>query len=172
VDDMKHNIFHSAFIIILFLTLTSTSLAQNETINSSFRVVEGIILIEYEIENGDPNSDYEVSIVLLRSSDNTFKYVPEVLEGDIGEGKFAGKMNTIKWLYTSAEEELLSEGEDYYFEVKAEKITGGSTWYYYAGGAVVAGLAAFLLSSSGGNGNGTTNGGGTTETIADPPGRP
>jgi hypothetical protein len=169
---MKQNIFHSALTIVLFFTLTSTSLAQNETINSSFRVVEGIILIEYEIENGDPESDYEVSIAVLRTSDATFKYVPEVLEGDVGEGKFAGKTNTIKWLYTSAEEELLSEGEDYYFEVKADKVTGGSTWYYYAGGAVVAGIAAFFIASGSGNGNGTTNGGGTTSTIADPPGRP
>jgi hypothetical protein len=171
VDNVKQNIFHSAFLIILFLTLTSTALAQNETINSSFRVVEGIILIEYEIVNGDPNSDYEVSIVLLRSSDITFKYAPEVLEGDIGEGKFAGKTNTIKWLYTSEEEELLSEGEDYYFEVKAERIIAGSTWYYYAGGAVAAGIVAFLIAGGSGNGDETTNGGGTT-TIADPPGRP
>ena len=169
---MKHNNFHPAFIIILCLTLTSTSLSQNEKISSSFRVVEGIILIDYEIENGDPGSDYEISIVLLKSSDNSFQYTPEVLEGDIGEGRFAGKKNTIKWLYTSAEEELLSEGEDYYFEVKADKVTGGSTWYYYAGGAVVAGIAAFLLSSGGGEEDGTTNGGGTTQTIADPPGRP
>ena len=171
---MKHNIFHSAFSVILFFALTSISFSQNETINSSFRVVEGIILIEYEIENGNPKSDYEVSIVLLRTSDATFKHVPEVLEGDIGEGKFAGKLNTIKWLYTSAEEELLSEGEDYYFEVKADRVAGGSTWYYYAGGAVVAGIAAFLIASGSGNdtGNETGNGGSTTGTIADPPGRP
>ena len=90
---MKHNIFHSAFIIILCLTLTSTSLSQNEKISSSFRVVEGIILIDYEIENGDPGSDYEISIVLLKSSDNSFKYTPEVLEGDIGEARNVLKGN-------------------------------------------------------------------------------
>jgi hypothetical protein len=157
---MKANNFLLILPIISSLILTSNSLAQNETINSSFRVVEGIILIDYEIENGDPDSDYEVSIVLLKRGDVTFKYIPEVLEGDIGEGKFAGKKNTIRWLYTSTEEELLSGGEDYYFKVNADKVTGSTTWYYYAGGAVIAGIIALLIID------------GETETIADPPERP
>ncbi|MGE5812667.1 MAG: hypothetical protein ACM339_14255 [Ignavibacteria bacterium] len=155
------------FILILFL-LHNLSYSQ-EKIDASFEAAEGKIFIYYELK-GDPASEYRVDVKLKRTSDPSFEVVPSVMIGDVGKGKFAGGKRTIIW-HLNSEEEAKLEGEDFYFDVKAEKIEegGGIPWWVYAGSAAVAGgVAAIFLLKESDSGSETPS----TTTFPNPPGRP
>ena len=89
----------------------------------------------------------------------SFIYEPQNLSRDIGDGQYAGVRKSIIWDVTE-DEFTMFDGDDFYFEVFAEKIEsgGGIPWYYYVGTAVVGGgvAAAVLLGGSDENGGGTT----------------
>ncbi|NWF89721.1 MAG: hypothetical protein HXY50_09710 [Ignavibacteriaceae bacterium] len=132
--------------ILLFFVLIFADQANfaQQKIQASFDYSDGKIFIFYEF-SGDNSKEYDVSIVLKRTSDSEFAIVPEKLSGDIGEGKFSGKKCKIVWELSSEEESML-EGEDYYFDVTASEISsGGIPWYVFAGGAAVAGGTAAIL---------------------------
>ncbi len=158
-----------SFSLLIFFLATLQTYSQ-EKINATFQAGEGKVFIYYELK-GDPAKEYDVSVVLKRSSDPSFELVPSVLVGDVGKGKFAGGKKTIIWQLNPQEEEQLN-GEDFYFEVTANEIEssggGGIPWYVYAGGAALAGGAAafFLLKKS--NDNTST----TSADLPRPPARP
>lgn len=141
---MKKNLLCVFSLLVLF-GFNSSLIYSQEKIDATFEAGEGKILIHYELK-GDSQKDYEVSIVLKRTSDHSFAVIPDETTGDIGEGKFAGKKSTITWLLNSDEEEML-DGDDFYFDVFAEEIKtgGGIPWYVYIGGAALAGGTAAIL---------------------------
>jgi hypothetical protein len=155
------------YFFIIFL-LNSISYSQ-EKIDASFEASEGKIFIYYELK-GDPSSEYQIEVKLKRTSDPSFELIPSVMIGDVGKGKFAGGKCTIIW-HLNSEEESELEGEDFYFDVIAEKIEegGGIPWWVYAGTAAVGGgVAAFFLLNKSDNGDETT----PTVPFPNPPGRP
>lgn len=160
-----NNIKRIVVLVILIFLVHKPSLAQ-ERVSATFEAIEGKILIYYTIK-GDVEKEYDVDVVLKRTSVPSFELVPEEMSGDIGTGKYAGVQRTIIWHIKPEEQEKL-DGDDFYFEVTATEIEegGGFPWLYVVGGAAVAGgVAAYFILKKDENGGETTN-------LPMPPGRP
>jgi len=158
-------------LVFCFFVIISQKIFPQQKIQASFDYSEGKIFIFYEFQ-GDRTKDYEVGIMLKRTSDPDYSLVPEKLSGDLGEGKFANKKCKIVWELNPEDESLL-EGEDFYFDVTATEISsaGGIPWYVFAGGAAVAGgtAAILLLGKKDSDGTTTTP---PTSGFPNPPVRP
>lgn len=153
------------FIGILFFC---QSLTAQQVSNVSFELVDQDINIYYTL-SPISSDNFEISVVLMRTSIPSFSYNPPDLSGDYGEGKYAGTNRKIVW-HVSDEEMNMFDGDDFYFEVFAEKIekSGGIPWYYYVGTAALGGAAAVLL----GGGSGSDNTTPTPQSFPTPPDRP
>ena len=144
------------------------SLAQNN-INTSYKYSNHRITIYYDFQ-GDSEQQYNISVILKRTSNPNFNLVPGSVTGDFGEGKYADGKRKIIWNLSPQEEEILT-GNDYYFAINAAEIkSGGIAWYVYVLGIGLGGGAAAVLlgkknASAGSNSNSTT-------TFPTPPGRP
>ncbi len=153
---------------ILFFPFISSSSFSQQRINATFEASqEGKIFIYYQL-NGDPEKEYDVSVVLKRTSVPSFELVPSDVSGNIGKGKYGdGSKKTIIWNLKPEEKSILN-GEDFYFVVNAEEVKsgGGIPWYLYVGGAALVGGAAVLLLAK--KSDNTT----TSTTFPEPPGRP
>jgi hypothetical protein len=156
------------FLLSILMFCSCIAFGQ-EKINSSFEMSgDNKILIYYELK-GDSDQVYDVSVVLKRTSIALFEYAPLALQGAIGTGKFASNKETITWALNKKELEMFAEGEDYYFQVKALKKSGGSSWLYWVGGIVLGGAtAAVLLLKKGSSDNSSSS----NQGLATPPGRP
>ncbi len=149
-------IFFSA--VLLFPFISNTSLCQ-EKINTTFEASpDGKIFIYYQL-NGDPEKEYNIGVVLKRTSVPSFELTPADLSGNIGKGKYGdGNKKTIIWTLKPEEKAILN-GEDFYFVVDAEEVKtgGGIPWYVYVGGAALAGGTAAVLLLNKKSDNSTTN---------------
>jgi len=156
-------------LIICLMIPVYTGLAQNK-INTSYEYSQHQIIIRYEFQ-GDSSLQYNMSVVLKRTSNLDFQIKPGLLSGDYGTGKYANENRKIIWNLTKQEEENLT-GDDYYFEITANEIkkSSGIAWYVYVGSVLLGGgaAAAVLLNNKK---NGST-GSGTATTLANPPSRP
>ena len=124
------------------------------------------VVISYDLE-GATDETYIVSVVLLRENDKTYSFTPLLVNGNIGQGKFAGKGNEIRWSYKNDFVRDLS-GNDFYFEVKVEK-PGGIPWIVVGGGAAIAGIVLALTLNPPTSESGPASG---TNVLPFPPPRP
>jgi hypothetical protein len=141
--------------------------AQDEGVqptNVKWSVKDDIIIINYDLSS-NPDSKYRVDVTMKRESDPEFTAVPLTIEGDVGEGYFAGKNREIRWYYRRDYPQGF-QGEGYYFEIRIVETGKESVWLYYAIGAaaVTGGVLAFLISKNQGDI--------PVGTIPGPPGRP
>lgn len=159
------------FIVLIFpaILLLTNNIEAQQISDVSFELIEEEIYIYYTLAAAS-GEEYETSAVLKRLNDASFSYVPEELSGDIGEGQYAGIDKTIIW-DVSEEEFGMFDGEDFYFEIMAEKVpdSGGIPWYYYVGTAVIGGGVAAVLLLGGDNGGSSSE---STTEFPSPPGRP
>jgi hypothetical protein len=116
--------------------------------NVRWSIKNEAIIINYDLI-GNPESKYDVKIIMKRENDPSFTATPVTTEGDIGEGFFGGVNRAIRW-YFRRDYPQGFQGEGYYFEVRVTNITPKSTWLYYAigGAAVVAGVVALIVSKN------------------------
>lgn len=161
------------YILMFFCYLLYMNSIKAQAIKDVSFEAEGEQIIIYYTLTASEADEYEITTILKRLNDASFSYVPENLSNDIGEGQYAGVRKSIIWDVTE-DESAMFDGDDFYFEVFAEKIgsSGGIPWYYYVGTAVVGGgvAAAVLLGGSDeSNGNGTTP---ITSNFPNPPTRP
>ena len=136
----------------------------------SFELIDEQVFIYYTLV-APANEEYEISAFLKRLNDASFSYIPDNISSGIGDGQYAGVKKIIIWDVTDEEFDMF-DGDDFYFEVFAEKVkktSGGIPWYYYAGTAVVGGAVAAIL--LGGNGSSDENGS-KTSNFPPPPARP
>lgn len=161
-------IFKLKLILLIVVVMLSYSLKAQQISEVSFELVGQNINIYYTL-SPITSDNYEITLVLMRTSVPSFSYSPPELSGDIGEGKFAGSNRKIVWSVTNDEMDMF-DGDDFYFEVFAEKIekSGGIPWYYYLGTAAVGGAAAILLSGGSESDKKTP----TTQSFPTPPDRP
>lgn len=130
-------------VLLIFTICVSYSFSQQNQ-KGTFEVQDEKVLIHYSL-TAEPETEYEISVVLRRTGNSSFSYEPENLTGDIGEGKFTSGNKTIVWVLTGEETEKF-DGDDFYFEIKVNKIEGGGiAWYYYVGAMVLGGGAAAVL---------------------------
>lgn len=130
-------------LLISLLLLAVAPMKSQQKLSASFESLDNKIQISYEFQ-GESDKEYEIKVVLKRSSASTYNYIPSSLSGSVGKGKFANKKNLIIWNLTNKEAETLTD-TDYYFEITAIEVKGGIPWYYYVGTAVVGGGAAAVL---------------------------
>jgi hypothetical protein len=161
---MKKQITYQLIILIFSIFISKISFAQ-ENIDVSFESKEDKIYIYYTLD-ANLNDEYEINVVLKRTSVPSFEYVPENVSGDIGIGKYAGSQKTIIWQVSESEMEMF-DGDDFYFEIDAVKIDdgGGIPWYVWVGGLAAGGIAAVVVLLGG------DDEGESTE-FAQPPARP
>ncbi len=157
-----------SMLIIFISSIISKNIYSQEISNVHFEVINNQIKIYYNL-TAQPDDKFDISVLLKRLNDKSFSYEPENLIGDIGAEKVQGKNKTIIWK-VSDEEMNMFEGEDFYFEVYAEKNepSGGIPWYYYVGTAAVGGAAAVLLLGKGSDSKSSN----PATSFPTPPGRP
>ena len=121
------------------------------------------ITITYDINNLK-NHILQVATRMKKKNDNSFRYVPKYLSGDIGEGNFHGKDKKIIW--DSKRERLpLFKLDDYFFEIDVKiippKKNNSPNWLWIGAGAtvVVGTVLYFILRDGSGQ-------------MPKPPGRP
>ncbi len=163
----------AALLLPLFLVLavhapaTAGPSAPEDVRSSNVRWVtkEDVIIINYDLF-GTPDSRYAIDVVMKNEKDPTFSIVPKTVEGDIGEGTFAGANREIRW-YFRQDYPRGFEGEGYYFEIHVKTVGQQSNLLYYLiGGAALAGGAILLLT---GKSSSSTNG---STDLPMPPARP
>lgn len=126
------------------------------------------VIVTYDLA-GSPYKEYNVALVLRNRNNASFRYIPKMLSGDVGTGKYAGKNKEIVWDMTREFPQGL-QGNGYYFVVDAEEAGGSANsigLFTWIGGAavVVAAVVAYLIVQH--------NGGPTSPaSYPDPPGRP
>ncbi len=124
-----------------------------------------VIVINYDLM-APTDGRYQIDIIMKNDKDPSFSVAPKTVEGDIGEGPFAGANREIRW-YFRQDYPRGFEGEGYYFEIRVNPVRQQSNLLYYLlGGAAVAGGAILLLA---GKSSSTTNG---NTDLPMPPGRP
>jgi hypothetical protein len=135
-----------------FLVVAAPQQEQNPTVrNANWRVDDNIVVITYDL-TGPRDGLVDLSVVLRRQSDASFRVVPRTTYGDIGRGNFIGRSREIRWSYLSDIPAGL-EGEDYYFEFRAvyvqpqvaEEEGGGIIWYFLGTIVVGGGVAAVVI---------------------------
>lgn len=133
------------------VSLLATSAAAEETTASTqdysvqnvrFDSSPGHVTVSYDLI-GPVNATYDVRLILKRSDDKSFEYIPKKISGDVGTGKFAGKHDRIYW---NMDSELPGEmqGDNYYFVVDASRIPPKSSISVWFSAAVIAAAAAIV----------------------------
>jgi hypothetical protein len=164
------NFFKVFLSAVLLLPLFLNDSFCQERISTTFEASpDGKIFIYYQL-NGDPEKEYDINVVLKRTSVPSFELVPSDISGNVGKGKYGdGTKKTIIWTLKPEEKAILN-GEDFYFVVNAEEVKsgGGIPWYVFVGGAALAGGAAALLLTKKSDNTPAA----TTTTFPSPPARP
>jgi hypothetical protein len=124
------------------------------------------IVVTYQLD-APADETYRVSMRLRRKDKSVVPIEIRAVKGDYGEGEFGGRSCRIVWLYR-ADLPPSEFGEEFFFELSCERVTGGLPWWVYAGAGGAGAVAAVLLLKKGG---GVTQAG-QTYYIPDPPGRP
>ncbi|MFI5236317.1 MAG: hypothetical protein ACHQLA_00085 [Ignavibacteriales bacterium] len=139
--------------------------------NVKFTVINKKIYINYDLP-GNSNQLYDVSLILKRISNSEAVYEPITVSGDIGEGRHGGKNKLITWDMQKDFPGGLS-GEDFYFVVRAEKITEESNLLMWAGIglATVAAVVTYVVVGGAETESSEQDPGGSGS-FPPPPGRP
>jgi hypothetical protein len=109
---------------------------------------DGKFFLKYDL-NESADFEYEVRIVFVRERDQQFYIIPKLVSGAIGEGKFAGRGNSISWDYKKDYPKPL-DGDDFYFILVINRIEPSNVpWTWIGVGTVaVAGATYFILNGN------------------------
>ena len=155
-DKLKKPVIFGLLPVLLCLLTNSTAFAgegdavQDEIQGTNIRweVKDEVIIITYDLLEAQ-DIKYRVNLIMKREGEEAFAAVPLTMEGDLGEGFFAGRNREIRWYYRRDYPSGF-QGAGYYFELRVEKIgEDNSTLYYLLGaGAIAGGVLAFIIGRS------------------------
>lgn len=137
-------------LITFFVTEALFSQSQSDEspviTNVKWVTKSDIITIKYDLV-GSTKNKYEINVVMKKEDDPTFSIIPLTIEGDIGEGYYAGEDKEIRWYYRRDYPQGFSK-EGYYFEIFVKQVPESKTWFYYVlgGVAATAGIVAIITS--------------------------
>ncbi len=116
--------------------------------NIRWVVKDDVIIINYDLMES-VDIKYRVDVIMKREGDEAFAAIPLTVEGDIGEGFYAGKNREIRWYYRRDYPSGF-QGAGYYFEFRIEKTGEDNTLLYYTLGAaaIAGGVLAFIIGGS------------------------
>jgi hypothetical protein len=162
------NICQYPVLLLIGVFILNYEILSQSISNVSFEVSGEDIHISYTLTPSSTD-DFEISILLKRINDGSFNYLPQSLSGDIGEGQFSGINRVIIWEVSETEMSML-DGDDFYFEVFANKLkkSEGIPWYYFVGTAAVGGAVAAAVLLGGKDETSSP----TTQNFPLPPDRP
>jgi len=105
--------------------------------------------------------------VMRNEKDPDFSVIPNAVDGDIGQGSFAGVNREIRW-YFRHDYPRGFEGAGFYVEIHVKTVNDQSNLLYYIVGAaaVTGGVIALVV------GKGGTSTGNGTHDLPMPPARP
>jgi hypothetical protein len=136
------------------------------TTNVKWSLKDDVITINYDLK-GSADNKYAVTVVMKKDKDDSFLVAPKTVEGDVGDGFFAGNNREIRWYFRNDYPQGIT-GEGYYFEIQVKVVSTGGGWIIYAlgGVALAGGLVALVFTKSGDNPPGPSG------VLPLPPGRP
>ncbi len=157
IDKIKKPVIYGVLPVLLCLLTNFTALAgggddllQDEVQGTNIRweVKDEVIIVTYDLLEAT-DIKYRVNLIMKREGEEAFAAVPLTMEGDVGEGFFAGRNREIRWYYRRDYPSGF-QGAGYYFELRVEKIgEDNSTLYYLLGaGAIAGGVLAFIIGRS------------------------
>jgi len=155
-DSLRKPVVYGLLPILLCLLVKAPAVAGDrpsadeevQGTNIRWVVRDDVIVINYDLlESVDIK--YRVDVIMKREGDEAFAATPLTVEGDMGEGFFAGKNREIRWYYRRDYPSGF-QGAGYYFEFRIEKIGEDNTLLYYALGAaaIAGGIIAFIVGGS------------------------
>jgi len=155
-DKIKKPVIFGILPLLLCLSTNFTAVAGGDDIipqevlgtNIRWEVKDEVIIITYDLLEAT-DIKYRVNVIMKREGEEAFAAVPLTVEGDVGEGFFAGRNREIRW-YFRRDYPSGFQGAGYYFELRVEKIgEDNSTLYYLLGaGAIAGGVLAFIIGRS------------------------
>lgn len=112
------------FVIFIFALMVVFAKQANgqrmQAKNIQWKVVEGYVVLTFDLP--DTTGKKDISLILKRTTDPNFSFVPKMVAGDIGHGTFSGPGQKIYWDYLSDIPNGL-EGNDYYFLVTVKIVS-------------------------------------------------
>jgi hypothetical protein len=100
------------------------------------------VTIKYNLL-GPKNATYAVRLMLRRTTDESYEYIPRDVSGDVGTGILPGKDRQIIWGIRD-EYPAGFKGDDFYFEIDARKISEETEIKPWVG-AVIAVVGAAIV---------------------------
>ena len=88
--------------------------------NATWSVDRNLVQIAFDLD-GDQTRAYEVSLLLLKEGDVSFRVKPNRAIGDFGAGIAAGKGKTIMWDFLKDFPER-PRGADYFFQISVDSV--------------------------------------------------
>lgn len=119
--------------------------------NVHFSLDHGQVLVNYDLL-GEDDVTYWVELELRNDNDSAYRFIPRVVSGDVGLGKFAGRDRKIQWAIDQ-EFPLGLPDSSYYFIVHARSVkenSGSNALLIIGTGAalVTAATTYFLVSGT------------------------
>ena len=135
--------------------------------NVHYDVANNLAVIHYDFIGGG-SEKYRIDLFLRSEKDSTFSYRPKNVHGDVGEGSHEGKDRKIVWDMKGEFAQGI-EGSDYFFEVRAERVSSSvdALVWIGAGVAVLGTIAALHFLGSGADESPAAQ-----SQFPSPPGRP
>ena len=138
-------IFFLSSVILLPIEAIGSTPASPDRLVQNVRFVpsENYVTIKYNLL-GPQNATYTVRLILKRTSDSSYVYIPRDVSGDVGSGILAGDNRQIVW---GIRDEFPSsfKGDDFYFELDAHKISKGTEMKPWIGVVMAAASAAIFF---------------------------
>jgi hypothetical protein len=111
---------------------------------ASVKTNQNSVCLTYDL-SGSTEKKYEVVLYLQRENDPFSLRKLEKVEGDVGEGNYAGSGRTICWDRNEITNPIVGARYQFVLEFREAK-GGGLPWYLYAGAAVVGTAVYFAVS--------------------------
>ncbi|HLX12577.1 MAG TPA: hypothetical protein VKS81_07175 [Bacteroidota bacterium] len=167
--DRMFGIFLISSLLLIGVCPAAARYGKNPQVtNVQFETKGDTVTIHYDLV-GSPDAVYRIGVVLKKESDQTLRYVPKEISGDIGDAISAGTNKTIIWNLSDEFPRGL-DGNDFYFEIGAEDLSPSTSipWLGIGAAAVAgAGVIWFIVSSKP-----TNQSASNLSSFPKPPGRP
>lgn len=157
LNNKLHHITVCLIPILITFFVTEALFSQNRSdespviTNVEWVTKSDVITIKYDLL-GSTKYKYAIDVVMKKEDDPTFNIIPLTIEGDIGEGYYAGENKEIRWYYRRDHPQGFSK-DGYYFEIFVKQVPESKTWLYYVlgGVATTAGIVALIISKGAGD---------------------
>src|SRR6266850_5800090 len=90
---------YAALAVLALITLAVSAAAgedRPQIRNIRFESADTQVTVYYDLD-GPADQEFDVRIILRRENQKAFAYIPRLLTGDVGRGRFAGRNRKVVW---------------------------------------------------------------------------